>query len=514
VAILQSGWRLRSNSIAGRVWVSSFRAYAIAAMMLVGGVLRFSFLASKSLWLDEAVTAQRVSLPLRQLITVSARTEMPLYHLVVYGWVLIAGNSEFMLRFPSALFAVATIPLIAVLGTEVSDGATGLLSALLLTVNETSIQYAQNARSYALLMMLVTLSSIFFVKSIKRGTLADCTGYVLSGASGSYAHLFGILILPAQWASSFLFLTSRRTTKRVQISVVAIGILSVPALEWAISGDQGQVNWIAGTSLRSLLQLFYVLAGASRDIVPASAARYLPGSRDSLSLPLLLLYLAAIALALIRSRSQNRAGVIYLLLCLVIPICLAVIVSFFKPLFVTRYLLITLPFFITAAAMGITYIPWRAAIIAVATTITVFSLTEDYSYYRAASFQDWRGAVRFVAQRAKPGDVLMVYPGYNIVPVQHYVARLDRSIDFPRRILMEAELPEVKRPDRLAQEISKNRSNEMSVEPGARIWFVSAFYNKSDERLLEALQMDYRVADQPNIPGLRLLLLVSRRDQL
>jgi hypothetical protein len=85
VAILQSGWRLRSNSIAGRVWVSSFRAYAIAAMMLVGGVLRFSFLASKSLWLDEAVTAQRVSLPLRQLITVSARTEMPLYHLVVYG---------------------------------------------------------------------------------------------------------------------------------------------------------------------------------------------------------------------------------------------------------------------------------------------------------------------------------------------------------------------------------------------------------------------------------------------
>jgi mannosyltransferase len=362
--------------------------------------------------------------------------------------------------------------------------------------------------------MLVTLSSIFFVRSVKRGTLANCTGYVLSGASSSYVHLFGILILPAQYASTFLFRPCRRTANRIQISAVAIAILSVPAFLLAISGDGGQVDWIPRTSLSSLVQLFFELAGASRDIVPGSAALRFKASRDGLSLSLLLLYLAVIGVALIRSRSQKNRAAIYLLLSLIIPICLTVTVSFFKPLFVPRYLMITLPFFVTMAAIGISWIPWRAGAVSIAIAIVVLSLTQDYSYYMIPSFQDWRGAVRLVAEQAKPNDVLMVYPDYNNVPVQYHVARLDRSTDFPRSILMQAELPDAKRPNWLDRKISNNRLKELTVQPGSQIWFVSSLYDSSDERLLNALQSDYQIADQPNIPGLRLLLLTSKRNNL
>jgi mannosyltransferase len=513
VAILRSGWQ-PGNSVPASLRISRRAIGILAILVLAGGVLRFSFLATKSLWLDEAVTAQRISLPLGQLVRVCARTEMPLYHFILYGWVLISGNSETMLRLPSALFGLATIPLIAVLGRELSDWPTGLLSALLLAVHETSIQYSQNARSYALLIMLVTLSSIFFVRSVKRGTSASCIGYVFFGSSCSYAHLFGILILPAQWASAFVFRPCHSTIRRVHISAAAIGILSVWAFVWAIRGDNGQVDWIPGTSLRSLIQLFYVLAGASRDIVPGSAARYLYGSRDYASGPLLFLYLAAIAAALIRSRGEKHSAVLYLFLSMTLPIFLAMVVSFFKPLFVTRYLLVTLPFFVTTAAIGVRFLPWRTAAVAVTTAITLLSLNEDYNYHTAASFQDWRGAVTFVAERAKPEDVLMVYPGYNAVPIQYYAARLNRSSDFPRNILMEAEVQDVRNPYRLPQSISKNRSNEMSVEPGARIWFVSGLYNGTEGRLLDALQNKYRIGERPNMPGLRLLLLVPKGEQL
>ncbi len=114
-------------------------AFLIAGLALIATALRLVFLSRKSLWLDEAVTALEVS-NLPRLFWACTHGQEPLYHLVVYGWVGIFGDGEFSLRAPSALFAIATVPLIAELARELSDRATGILSAILLTVHETHIQ--------------------------------------------------------------------------------------------------------------------------------------------------------------------------------------------------------------------------------------------------------------------------------------------------------------------------------------------------------------------------------------
>ncbi len=507
-------WWPTSRLPAGSGRFSSDRAYvlALAAMVVAGAVLRFSFLAAKSVWLDEAMSAHQVS----QISSVFLRAEMPIYHFILYCWVQIAGNSEAMLRAPSVFFALATIPLIAELGTELCDRTTGLLSALLLTVHETAIQHAQTARGYALLIMLVTLSSLFFVRSVKRGTLATCTGYVISGASVSYAHLFGILILPAQCASVFLFRPGRRIVNRVILSALAIGILSVPAFALALRAYEGQDDWIPSISTWAFTQLFYMLSGASRDIVPGSAAVAfsLMGFRFGLSSLLLWSYLAAIALAMVYPGRASVGARVYLLLSIVTPICLTIIVSHFKHLFVIRYLLVVLPFFVVAAAMGIRQIPWRSVTVAVAAAISVMSLVEDYSYYRAPSFQDWRSAVTFVAARAVPGDVLMIYPNYYEIPVQYYVGRLPGSTVFPRIFPMEDELRS-RMPVRWREEaVSRNRSVVTSLDQGTRVWFFSASWDNDDQHLITEMQDGHQVVEHPDIPGVRLLLFVSRRNSL
>lgn len=135
----------------GRLSSDTAYAIALAALVVAGAALRFSFLAAKSVWLDEAMSANQIS----QISSVFLRAEMPLYHFLLCCWVLIAGNSEAMLRAPSVFFAIATIPLIAELGTELSDRATGLLSALLLTVHETATQYAQTARGLSCFQSLL-----------------------------------------------------------------------------------------------------------------------------------------------------------------------------------------------------------------------------------------------------------------------------------------------------------------------------------------------------------------------
>ncbi len=348
-----------------------------------------------------------------------------------------------------------------------------------MTVHETAIQHAQTARGYALLMMLVTLSSLFFVRSVKRGTLANCTGYVVSGTSVIYAHLFGILILPAQCASMFLFRPCRRIENRDIVSALEIGVLSVPAFALAIRAYQGQDDWIPSISRWAFTQLFYILSGASRDIIPGSAAVAfsLMGFRFGLSSLLLWSYLAAIALAMAYPGRESIGAKLYLLLSIVTPICLTIIVSHFKHLFVIRYLLVVLPFFVVAAAMGIRQIPWRSAAVAVAAAIAVMGLVEDYSYYKAPSFQDWRSAVTFVAARADPGDVLMIYPNYYEIPIQYYIGRLPGSAVFPRIILMKNELQSRVPPRWREEAVSWNRSVVTSLDQGTRVWFFSASWD-------------------------------------
>jgi mannosyltransferase len=121
---------------------------------------------------------------------------MALYHLLLNWWSHLAGSSEISLRIPSVIFATATVPLVYALGAELCDRQVGLMAAFLLSVNAACIQFAQQARSYAMVVMLVVLSSLLFVRSLKRSSPARCAAYVIAGSLCAYVHFFGILILP------------------------------------------------------------------------------------------------------------------------------------------------------------------------------------------------------------------------------------------------------------------------------------------------------------------------------
>ena len=130
------------------------------------------------------------------------------YYVLMWGWTSFAGSSEFMLRLPSVVFDTATVPLIYLLGVELGNRRAGLVAALLLTINATSIEYAQTARSYSMLVMLTTLASVFFIRALKTGSKRSLAGYVASASLDIYAHLFAILTVPAQWLALFLFVPS------------------------------------------------------------------------------------------------------------------------------------------------------------------------------------------------------------------------------------------------------------------------------------------------------------------
>ena len=78
----------------------------------------------------------------------------PLYYALAWVWTQVTGTGEFGLRSLSALAGVATVPVAYLLGAELRGRRAGLMAAALVAVNPMLLWYSQEARAYALLVLL------------------------------------------------------------------------------------------------------------------------------------------------------------------------------------------------------------------------------------------------------------------------------------------------------------------------------------------------------------------------
>src|SRR3990167_4926541 len=87
--------------------------------------------------------------------------EMPVYYILVHYWTKIFGLSEFKLRFFSAIFGIASIYMIFLLGKTIFNEKVGLIAAFILSINHQHIYYSQEARNYSFLVFLALLSAYY-----------------------------------------------------------------------------------------------------------------------------------------------------------------------------------------------------------------------------------------------------------------------------------------------------------------------------------------------------------------
>ena len=153
---------------------SPFELVLLALITAVAAALRFHSLAAKSFWFDEGVSVAIARLDWYNFARILWRREanMSLYYLFLRFW-LHFGESEFFVRSLSVLFAIASIPVIYVLGRRLFGSRVGLIAAALLAINAYHIQYSQDARSYSLMVFLCLLSSLYFSEASKRSVAAQ-----------------------------------------------------------------------------------------------------------------------------------------------------------------------------------------------------------------------------------------------------------------------------------------------------------------------------------------------------
>jgi uncharacterized membrane protein len=388
----------------------------LGAIILSASALDLFELGARGLWLDEATSITFARLDWQPLLRILSREEanMSLYYGLLHVWVAL-GDSEFTIRLLSVLMALAAVGVIYLLGERLFSVQVGLVSALLLSVNAFNVAYAQEARSYSLLVLLVTFSSLAFLHAIEWPAWRHWAIYVAAGVLSVYAHFFGILVLLAHGTSLAFFDRRRVPWKHVFVSMAVIGLCLAPLALFALT-HPGKAGGIAKPTRQDIFGLFYTLAGAD----PTGAK------------PLLLAYGLACMISIWVALTRRDWRYWFLLTWFGLPIALTLAVSVIKPLFVPYYLIVCLPPLVLLVASGLSTIPRWAFAIALIVTVGM-ALYEDHRYYeRVRTKKDWRAAIVYAVTRALPGDSLFFYPVYFRQVYDYYRPATGPPVVFPQ----------------------------------------------------------------------------------
>ena len=193
--------------------VNRFLGAALVLLVLaLAAFLRFYHLNSYSLWSDEFVTLMIVSArSSRELIHACFEIPQPmppLYFLLTRLPVLWLGPSEISLRLLSAGSSLLIVYLVYKLGRLLFSTEIGLFGALLCAVDTTQIVYAQNARPYALCLMLSCVSYFMFLRWLQTRQRRFQIGYVLSTTLLFYGHY---IFFPMVLSQNLFFWWQQRT---------------------------------------------------------------------------------------------------------------------------------------------------------------------------------------------------------------------------------------------------------------------------------------------------------------
>jgi mannosyltransferase len=355
------------------------RLAALGAITLATAGACFLRLGSRSIWGDEAVSISYAARSLHGLVdSVTGDPNMSLYYAALWVWTRVFGDGVVAVRTLSILFAAATVPVVYALGIRLFNRTAGLFAALALAMNAFFLVYAQEARGYSLVTLLSALSMLFFLEALDRPSRLPLVGYALASALAFYAHFFAVFVTLVQLV--FLAVTRRRTalSARWIATYAAIVALVAPIAYHSLAFGVNPISWIRHPGIHALTQ-------AARDIggdgaVPALTA----------------LVALAVGLPLAAKLVPQRPALALTGAWLLAPALLSFAVSQKHPIFLPRYLVVSLP--ALALLLGAAVTAARPALlgIALAGGLLVAASTSLYQWYRRPPVENWQQASAYL----------------------------------------------------------------------------------------------------------------------
>jgi dolichyl-phosphate-mannose-protein mannosyltransferase len=215
--------------------------------------------------LGDLIALQRPNLAGQTYVDVN---QVPLSYLPT--WLLRTfGDSEFMLRLPSVVEGTLLVLAVYLLARSLFGTRVALIAALTTAVFPFAVWYSQEARSYALFMLLTTAQMYAAYLCVKRGSTAGWFALAAFSLLNLYTHYLAFLPLAAAAVYVGVFLVAR-LLKGASARVKASTVLALAVV--AIAGAYAPYHSLF-TATRTHLALSATVAAAVLAIIVLAAVR-------------------------------------------------------------------------------------------------------------------------------------------------------------------------------------------------------------------------------------------------
>ncbi|GIV84396.1 MAG: hypothetical protein KatS3mg052_1403 [Candidatus Roseilinea sp.] len=190
------------------------RALLLSALVLCAALLRFWRINAQSLWFDEGIAWHVATRPDLLAAIAADPTNPPLYFLLLYASVRLAGDSEFAMRWLSVMIGLLAVPLSYQFARWLFNPATGVLAALLVACSPPLWWASQEIRMYGLMVVLALIAALAWHRLLGRESRQAWLAVWLAELGLLYSHSTGPIF--ALWlnAATLLAWLTRRNLRQ------------------------------------------------------------------------------------------------------------------------------------------------------------------------------------------------------------------------------------------------------------------------------------------------------------
>jgi mannosyltransferase len=381
-------------------------------IVAVGALLRLWELNAKSFWLDEIASVVIARMPGQSFWhwLWTEEGNMALYYVMLRPWLEIH-LGEATVRLLSVVPGIASIPLMYLLGKRLFGRGVGLVAALAFALSTCSVVYSQEARGYSWLLLGTIVSTYLFTRLVDRPSCALASAYALAAGATFYFHYFGLLVPLAHLVSLLALSKARRPWKQLWLSAGCLVIFALPVLWMIRTQPVRHLDWVSKPSLLELYHLGVFLAAESgKGVGPALLV---------VDLVLLTVFFQQM-LRLWKSSAENERWPYALVASsLLTPIVFSLFISLVRPVFFHRFLIICLPAWLLAVAVGACSLRRRPVRLWAVTGVCLLSLASTWLSYSRMR-EDWRGVANYLIDHARAQDIVVYYRGVGNFAAESY----------------------------------------------------------------------------------------------
>lgn len=407
--------------------------YIFILLITVSCTVSFLTLYSQSIRLDESqsIWASTKSIP-AILSYIAQDVHVPLYALMLHVWMQIFGTDILMVRLLSFVFFIATLPVLYTFSKESGSRRVAYLTVALFTLSPFVMWYSNEARMYTLFTLVTSLNHLYFLRLIRSEGKCAKFGYFVSAVAGLYTHYFFLFLLITQG----IFVIARCAALVYSDSEFRVkSVWSITKKHMRLPLRWGGIAFEAFLMLTPWITYVYSLGTANNasPLIPPptsfnifqTVVQFLFGFQtqaiQTFIIALWPLSLVMMFMLLTKRKNIPVSGIRYFGLVTILPIVLVFFVSFIRPIFLSRYLILVTPslFFILAWSM-LSYSRNIARYVIILFMMILLGLSGYQNISSATPVkEDYSGVGKYLSEHALAQDIIAVSAPFTIYPVEY-----------------------------------------------------------------------------------------------